>query len=426
MQHDFISGADVVHQLLQTYCQLGDESQEWLAHFDVPGLTMDFLKSRFTVLYSAVYQDVLSYGLHRLDDFGDKQFLRPLVNAHTRGPFLPTWTESEHQHIIKAIYNFGFPLYPNGERDWSEFHAISQLTTKSVVAVRHFASLLIEGLSRTPRGEELYIPAERICLIEVPGLAELPFRMPAQNVGSMKSRMQVLNYLRQFTVNPPHQFRPQVAHPDWTLQHDIALVQGICQFGYARISILPTIVIDYYDQNAGSVVMSHSLEDFHEFVTNHTEILQRLRIVIVTNCRVRRRVCLMANAVRQVSFYVSADPRPPLPLPQREKLPKKEKPKKAKPEKSEAPGPKRRKDRAMTVEEEQIQVELKEMVDRGKGRPKTKLKTPPDEEPARKEKEKGRLGRPPKAKAEPPAPPPPPKTRLSFVYDNLPRKFVFI
>jgi hypothetical protein len=67
------------------------------------------------------------------------------------------------------------------------------------------------------------------------------------------------------------------------------------------------------------------------------------------------------------------------------------------------------------------------MVDRGKGKPKAK------EEPARKEKEKGRPGRPPKVKAEPPPPapkvrepPPPPKTRLAFVYDNLPRKFIFV
>jgi hypothetical protein len=400
-----------------------------MAHFDVPGLTLEFLKSRFTLLYNAVHQDVLSYALHRLDDFCDNAFLRPIINAHARGPFLPTWTESEHQHIIKAIYNFGFPLYPNGERDWSEFHATSLLTTKSVVAVRHFVLLLIEGLSRTPRGEDLYIPAERICLIEAPGIAEHPFRMPAQNVSTMKSRMQVLNDIRQFTVNPPNQFRPQLLHPGWTLQHDIALVQGICQFGYARISILPTIVIDHYDQNAGNVVMSHSLEEFRDFVTNNDEILQRLRIVIVMNCSVCRRVCLMANAVREVSFYVSPDPRPPVPPPQKEKVPKKEKPKREKPE---APGPKSGKDRQVTVEEGQVQTDLKNVVDRGNGRPKTKV--PPADEPPRKKKEKGRLGRPPKVRTEslaaPPPPkarePPPPKTRLTFVYQNLPRKFVFV
>jgi hypothetical protein len=418
MHRDFISGPDVVHKLLQTYCELGDESPEWLLQLNVPGLTLEFLKSRFTVLYSAVYQDVLSYALHRLDHFCDKPFLRPVINIHMRGPFLPTWTESEHQHIIKAIYNFGFPLYPNEERDWLEFHAISQLTTKSVVAVRHFVSLLIEGLSRTPRGEELYIPAERICLIEAPGIAEQPFRMPAQNVGTMKSRMQLLNYLRQFTVNPPHQFRPQLVHAGWTLRHDIALVQGICQFGYARVSILPTIVVDHYDQNAGNVVMSHSLEEFRDFVTNHTEILQRLRIIIVMNCRVRRRVCLIMNSVRQVSFYVSPESLPP---PQWDKAPRKEK---LKLEESEAPRPKSRKDSAITVDEEKSRTDLKDTVDRDKGR--QKVKTPPTDEAPRKEK--GRPGKPPKVKAE--SPPPkvrePPKTRLTFVYGNLPRKFIFV
>jgi hypothetical protein len=301
-------GAEV-RALLEHFLAHGEDWAEIAAR--LPGLSVDVLKAQFPQLYGAIFQDLF---LRALREPVDRRLL-PIAALAARGPFLRAWTEPEHQCIVKALFNFGVPLNDEMEFDWPAFHALSRLTTKSTDAVRRFTTAVIDRVAERPDSEPLVIPPDQL-RDGPPASGEPAFVLQPHALANLHGKLNLLKYVRQLAIHPPPEFRNQVSLPEgWTLEHDRALIDGICQFGFARVAALPAVVVGQFDDPHA---MQTSLAPFPEFLADQYAILHRIKIIVVANCTKRRKLSLWAGQVRHVAFFLSE------PIAQKEKVKRRE------------------------------------------------------------------------------------------------------
>jgi hypothetical protein len=348
--------ARTVRIVLALFAELGPD---WREIAERSGdVNADVLRSRFPALHSAVLQDVLSAAFKSEDS--DDRYLRPFRQVLTKGPFSRSWSEAEAECVAKALFGFGVPLGDGREPDWREFHALCKVTSKRTATVCEYATALIGAVKSAPPGAD----------VAVEGLV-----LSANAVAKRRTRIAMLGYVRELSARPLEEFRGQVGlPPGWGIGQDRALLAGICRFGFARIGALAAAVDD------------RSLSGFGEFLVNRDAVVQRIRIIAVSNLALARTVAFWSGPVRSVAFVGTRE--------------------------SGVKRGRRKKE-----------AEVKETT-KGKGKEKVNEKVKEKE----KETEKVRKAFVPKP---PPMPPPPrpkpkPKTRVVFQYDTVPKKIVFV
>ena len=296
----------VLRKFLSLFLQYGDAWIQYKTTEEFATMDENVIRGYFPQIYSAVCQDVLSFVTHglasdppSLDKYAS---LKEIIMVLEQGPFLPVWKERELNVILKTLFDFAVPFAEDGQYDWCEFHALTQMTTKSTTLIATLTSFLLENI---PSGHQFVIPAT----IMATGATSLPVSegfLEERIVMSMKQRLSTLTYVRQMQRNLPKEFRTQDKIPtNWDISCDQALVQGICQFGFSKMQGLALVDITKYSSYPHDAVMTTNLSDFKEFFANESDIVQRLNWVIISNCPVKRKIVFWANPVRHFSFFTS-------------------------------------------------------------------------------------------------------------------------
>jgi hypothetical protein len=212
--------------VLRAYLESGEKACDSLSK-----LGDDVAKQWVWALSTAVSPDLLSLSVHSCPP------TLPAIEMYlTTRPCFDSWSESESQSVIKALYNFGIPHTANGDRDCAEFHSLTFVTAKSTAMISVFSLYRLESVREA-------MPDDQLGLLpvgdQIPKPAETPILIHASAAANLRARCELLDYLRQLTRKSLILARLSHEVPaDWTAQHDIALVRGICQFGFSRIAHL--------------------------------------------------------------------------------------------------------------------------------------------------------------------------------------------
>jgi hypothetical protein len=277
-------------------------------------------------------------------------------------PFAAKWSAEDFDALTKPLLAVGLPLAPDFAPDWPTFHALTRITTKPTAEIARFTTGLLDAIDRCPPGAPLAIATQPETLWQ------------PDDVVKRRGRLALLRAVREIATRGPTEFRRQFGLPDaWSLDADIALLEGICRFGIAKTPVL-----------AGAVG-SEALRDFGPFLADRDRVLQRIRVIAVTNGALRRTVAFWGGPVRRIAFLPWRPSAPPKP---KEKLAVKEKP--------------------------------------GQAKPKEKPPRAKPEEVSRVQGARGRAPRAVEVAVKPPRPPPPARAHVMFRYEPLPKKIVFV
>lgn len=250
----------------------------------------DEVKQLFYLIYRNVHIDVMSFFLHRLEtpeiiELKKEPMFRPIIQMLERGPFSDIFDQKETDAIIRILGEYRTPLKPNKEPDWLEFHALTTITTKTTNQIKSYAERIIEAAMNAVEGMPIIID---------PRLK--PFE--PENVKYFMNRICIFNEVRNILIDGIKMYRPQASLPEgWDISCDIALLSGICQFGFSSFRKLYLAIPIPEDQEHYDFIMKRDLHEFAEFISVPKLDFQRLMFIIQNN----------KSSQRHVHFYNEAN-----------------------------------------------------------------------------------------------------------------------
>ena len=237
----------------------------------------------FEDVYKAILSDLFSFVLHKMyldsnNEINPKYiFLQPMIQLFQSIPNYNSWTKEEMDTVLKVLINYYIPYKRPFLYDWYEFHSLTRFFSKNTFSIKQFATFLINKIYNFNGNENLIIPSNITMgneLVIPPRLAKV-----------LKSRIITLSCLRFLACSKISLFHPQVLMPrKWSLQEDIALLQGACQFGYEHINELAKINISYYNFNEEhEVIMRHNVGESALEASNPLFFVSRIKFILNIN-----------------------------------------------------------------------------------------------------------------------------------------------
>lgn len=298
-----------IYQILHYYLENGDNWKQ-ATELNIPPFIKDKLELYFTELLTSVTQDIYSFVLHNMktkeidEQLTSNKYLKPLFNTFQNGPFISYWTSMEHQIIMESLLNFYVPITPENQQDWEEFHAITKMTTKSSDMICKYVTILIKKIKETNFGKSITLDTS----ILNPGSQKIPIPsiiISEQNLNFIKNRTSLQENIHQLSILKELIFKDQIElSKDWNAENDKSLIQGICQFGYNKISNFWTIDVQYYQkQFPCDIIMENNLSNTKLFLQNKESVEKRLNYLIATNLKSTRDDIIYGDDVKAIDFH---------------------------------------------------------------------------------------------------------------------------
>ena len=312
--NDPLSQATFCYDLLHKYLEFGQNWQNVSAAMSNWRISPEEIEKKFSYIYSCIQMDLFSFILHRikdptaLDEYRKDPYLKPIIQMLEKGPFSPLWNEHEMSLIIKTLSEFSIPSLQTGEKEWNEFHSLTQIATKTTEQIGKFTSKLLENVMASTEIHDVILDARANPLDQRYSDRMHQITITATNLNLLRKRLSILQHIRGIIQDGSSiVFKPQASlPPNWDESCDLALLQGICQFGFSKFTKIYAAVPIPEEQERHDHVMLRDLNNFQQFLSNPQLSVHRLKFIILSNRNVKRKIVFYSE-VHQIKFKFSKE-----------------------------------------------------------------------------------------------------------------------
>lgn len=311
--NEYSTKSDFFYSMLHKYLLVGEDMRTLCSLLALP-VSYNIL-SVLSQAFLAISIDIYSYVFHKLqdgkyDELMQHPYLKVYADAYTKGPFYPDWTTYEHQTLINTLYDYYIPLDKDLQPDWAEFHSLTQLNTKTTDMIKNYTEFILKCMDQHIGHSPIVIDAKSKQVI--PGHkyhTATPLVIPGDKISTLKNVFTVMQYVRKYARTGNFIVKPLAYFPKtWTKECDVALMQGICQFGQHRGVLLgkldPTV---YSAELSYDCIQSLNLGSFDEIINNNMRSLMQSRIKFIVNANLpmKRLLVFWGGPVRKITFSIS-------------------------------------------------------------------------------------------------------------------------
>lgn len=131
-----------------------------------PEISFDQFNLMVKQILKTITIDVYSFVLHSIANgtsstlFEENVLMKPFILVFEKGPFIWYWTDSETQMVLDILSDFSIPLQQDGEYDWTEFHSLLSMSTKSTDMIKKYSLHLVELLFAAEKNQDVTIEPE--------------------------------------------------------------------------------------------------------------------------------------------------------------------------------------------------------------------------------------------------------------------------
>jgi hypothetical protein len=257
---DPTTAPDFVYQMIRTVINHGMYWPDIQPQFN--NFTVDRLSDAFERLFAAVKTDVISFVLHHPEE-KNNALLAPIAGLFEQGQ--PNWTMAEAMMLIRSLSRFGIPSTPEAA-NWREFHAVTQLVSKTTEQITSFTNIILDRFMRN------FQDGAAVSMHN-----DLTFE-PAF-VRAMYYRLVIINRVRELLTMGLRHFQPFIGIPDWDIDCDRLLLEGIAQYGSHNLKYLALTNafdpgLEHFD-----VIMHGTLARFADRLTSDLPLVRLKEII---------------------------------------------------------------------------------------------------------------------------------------------------
>jgi hypothetical protein len=258
-------------------------------------------KNAFAAISADVYARAFAYDI---TDTSNK-YLQAVALSLKSKPFAEEWPEPLVLEIIRHMSDFGVSSV-NGRPNWAVFAALAGVTDKSAELIDDFMKGLNALIIACSTGSQSLILPEELTHVKratkvVRGKEHhIEMSIPASLALEAKTGMDLMGQVRNLIALDICEVRPQAfLPPSWTSECDIALLQGVCQYGYKSRSKLPSIPFKQPQRDSPDPMMCRPLDEFSDFLTD-ANAARRIQFLIFSYTPVKINLSFFDRASRIV------------------------------------------------------------------------------------------------------------------------------
>ena len=313
MVASYEESSQILFSMLQSFIDNGQQfslvQSQFMQFKNMDPLTFEKF---FKQIISVVHSDILSLALHSIVDgtyhqYANDKLMRPFILSSLKGPFSDSWSNEDILKLVQIAMDYYIPhkKSPTGDvEDYDEFHALTQIHSKSTNQIKTFFKEMEREMIR-PRSPEEAVIIQRSFLSETK-----PFIFPKGSGEKYKHVMMMLSHIRAIARDGIKEFTPSVnLPPNWDASCDYALITGTIQFGFSQVrtdkmwASITHSTPEYLD-----IPMSRSLLEFSQYLKTPQSGNKRLLNIIVANRPIPRHIKFWALGVRHIQLNMPEHP----------------------------------------------------------------------------------------------------------------------
>lgn len=305
---------EFVYKVLNIY--LNGSTTYFQISQQIPNFTGQDFDTIFKVIYPQIKCEVLMH-VTKMISSGETDTeikeLRPIMTSMIFGPFYFGWTEQHVFDVLRGMALYGIPVAPNTNTpDYSMFAAMLGITGRSIDMINSFMEMFYAMLISSHSAHESMIVPETLTLIkpqvhtvkgkEIVANPTVPFEVIDRTIRSID----MIGFARKTLREKTDKFMSQtILPPNWTHECDIALLEGIVQYGLDARGQLAQIPYKPPRETFYDLMMSTNLSQFADvFTTDFAS--KRLSFLILTASGVPRKIRFWDHGVRHLSIQIQS------------------------------------------------------------------------------------------------------------------------